>query len=161
MNNTPKIIIREVLATEIPFIHNLCKRVFQKNIAPTLSAKGIDKFNHHVIPCDKILNRLEKGNKIYVAFSERTIVGMSEIRSPGHLGLLFIDDTYQKRGIGQQLIHQAMLNCKQLFPQSTHMTVNSALQAIRFYEKLGFVASDKEQEEEGLRFLPMKIRNEV
>ena len=67
-----------------------------------------------------------------------------------HIGLLFVDKNYQRRGIGKQLILHIL---KQKDDKPT--TVNASPYGHEFYKKLGFKDTDVEQVTNGVRYYPM------
>ncbi len=55
------------------------------------------------------------------------------------------------------LFELALARCRAAEPDLQVITVNSSSYAVRIYEKMGFKATDVEQEENGIIFTPMKL----
>jgi Acetyltransferase (GNAT) family. len=91
-------------------------------------------------------------HRFYGAYRDNKLVGVIATRNDHHhIGLLFVDKSYQRKGIGRQLI-QHILDMKDEEP----ITVNSSPYAHEFYKKLGFLDTSEEQITNGVRYYPMK-----
>jgi GNAT superfamily N-acetyltransferase len=69
---------------------------------------------------------------------------------------LFVKKKYQHKGIARKLFNELKIELIKNNPNSEVITVNSSPFAVKIYEKLGFVTTDKEQLQDGLCFTPMK-----
>jgi GNAT superfamily N-acetyltransferase len=88
----------------------------------------------------------------YGAYQDNKLVGVIATRNDHHhIGLLFVDKSYQRKGIGRQLI-QHILDMK----DEKTITVNASPFGHEFYKKLGFVDTCEEQITYGVRYYPMK-----
>ena len=67
-----------------------------------------------------------------------------------HLYWMFVDGKYHRRGIARKLFDIMVENIK-----PHRMTVCASPYAVEVYRKLGFVDSGDEQNEQGLRVIPM------
>ncbi len=127
---------------------NLVWKVFLKYEAPFYTEQGINTFHNFI--SDK-----EKMNSLvfYGMYEENKIVGVIATRNNGnHIALFFVDGDYHKKGIGKKLFQKVLENST-----SNIITVNSSVYAVDVYHKLGFVDTDIEQIDEGIRFTPMKF----
>ena len=127
----------------------LVKEVFLEFEAPDYPEEGIVEFMH-AISDESYLNM----HRFYGAYQDEKLVGVIATRNNHHhIGLLFVDKNYQRRGIGRQLI-QNILTQKDEGP----ITVNASPYGHEFYKKLGFVDTSEEQITNGVRYYPMKRR---
>ena len=133
-----------------PFAYNTgSRRVLEKAgfqfEAPEYSKEGIDFFQASLDDEERT-----RALKFYGAFDGNQLVGTLCMREPQHIGGFFVKADYHRKGIGRALFETMRRDYdKQEF------TVNSSPYAVKFYEHLGFQASDKEQVVNGLRFTPM------
>lgn len=89
----------------------------------------------------------------YVLEVEYGIVGVIAYRKPTHLFHFFVHEAFQRRGFGRQLWNQT-------WPKLAHhstakITVNSSLNAVDVYKKLGFCVENEICESNGLKFIKM------
>lgn len=133
---------------EVKVAIELIKRTFLQDIAPYYDPQGIDNFNKAHNEESYLLEM--KGNKyLLIGAFDKKLVGVAGIRNLNHLRTLFIDKEYQSQHIGTKLL-QCVKNlvCGPL-------TVNATPRAVSFYQKNGFIQSQEEQGENGVRFVPM------
>jgi len=138
-------------------VYNLIYRVFKEFIAPDFSQQGIDEFLSFASP-EGLAERTQANNFASLALCQNQIVGMIEIRDYDHISLLFVDAEYQGSGIGSELIERSLGRCLARNPNLDSMSVNSGPNSVAFYEKVGFLPTAPEQEQNGIRFVPMILR---
>ncbi len=144
--NISQIEYRILFAEECDTAMELVWRVFLRFEAPEYPKDGVDAFYDSIHNVD-----FRQQLQLYGAFHENVLVGVIATRKNGrHIALFFVDQRYQKLGIGKNLFQ---LVCQ--YNQSREITVNSSPYAIKVYEHLGFLATDTEQMVDGLRFTPM------
>lgn len=119
------------------------------------SAEGVDEFTRYAAAAS-IGNRMNAGSIVVMAYLGATAIGVVEIRSPGHIGLLFICPEHQGRGAGRILCEAAVETAARMLPRPPKVTVKSAPGAVAFYEKLGFLVAGAMTEFNGMRFVPME-----
>ena len=125
----------------------LVKEVFMEFEAPDYCDEGIADFMH-AISDESYLNM----HSFYGAYQDNKLVGVIATRNEHHhIGLLFVDKCYQRKGVGRQLILH-ILTLKDDEP----ITVNASPYGHEFYRKLGFVDTNEEQITNGVRYYPMK-----
>lgn len=140
-NLTEDNLIKEALA--------LTLKVFKEFLAPTYSEEGLKEYERALKNKDFILQLKWKG-----AFKENKLLGIISTRNEGsHITFLFVEGKYHKQGIGKLLLQEVLGEC-----QKDKMTVNSAPYSVEVYNKLGFYNTDKEQEVNGIRFIPMELK---
>lgn len=114
-------------------------RTFLKFEAPEYTEEGVDNFRDFLYD-GTIYNDFKNGNyQMIVAVCDEKIVGAASFRNRNHLSLLFVDEPYQKQGLGSRLLsatceyikNEEGLDC---------ITLTAAPAAVEFYLKLGFEA---------------------
>ena len=147
----------------------LVKEVFMEFEAPDYCDEGVADFMY-AISDESYLNM----HRFFGAYSFDKLVGVIAIRNGRsgeshqarlngrvvtdegkanehhHIGLLFVDRNYQRRGIGRLLI-QHILKGK----DEALITVNASPYGHEFYKKLGFEDTNGEQITNGVRYYPM------
>ena len=68
------------------------------------------------------------------------------------INLFFVDKSSQAKGIGKKLMNIVIDDNENSF-----ITLNSSRYAVPIYEKIGFVKTEEEKEQDGLKFTPMKL----
>lgn len=111
--------------------------------------EGINNFHSFLIDNELYVSFLKGKYQMMVALDNNTIIGVASIRGGNHLSLLFVDETYHKKGVGRALIHAL---CKYLKEEAGErfMSVNAAPYAVKFYRKLGFSVIRPEEEYSGV-----------
>ncbi len=133
--------------SELQVVLGLVERVFNEFEKPDYSDEGFKFANF-----ESISKGLKNNLEIYVAKVGEKIVGMICVRDKSHIALLFVDKDYHHQGIAKNLVeHIKVLNKNKV------LTVNSSPYAIKFYQKIGFVAESEMQEIDGIKFVPMKM----
>ena len=128
----------------------LIRDVFMEFEAPDYSKEGIAEFLDFLEPLS-ITAMLDDGEiRIWICEYDGCIIG-AIAAGEKHINLLFVDGKFHRRGIARRLLEIMIENYK-----PTMITVNSSPYAIEAYKKLGFVETDSEREENGIRFTPMK-----
>ncbi|HPQ44731.1 MAG TPA: GNAT family N-acetyltransferase [Syntrophales bacterium] len=136
--------------------YGLIVRVFHEYVAPFYSENGVSKFLGILSPTR--LSEMNNGNNsfVIVAKDQSRIIGMLSVINDSHIALLFVDPLYQGKGIGKNLIDEAIKNCLNRNPALSAVTVSSSPNAKAFYEEAGFEVLRDEIDEEGMRFTPMQ-----
>lgn len=148
------IIIRQMEPGEEEQVAELIQEIFDQYIAADYTEQGIAEFGRFSSPQQIAKRRVS--NLFLLAIEHGQPIGVIEMRD-SHICLLFVDRTYQGRGIATRLINTAFSLIEENGGQVRVVTVNSSPYAVRIYQKLGFVATGDEQEVDGIRFIPMKL----
>ena len=90
---------------------------------------------------------------------EGDIAGFIAMRDRTHLFHLFVAAPHQHRGIARALWHEARDWAHQ-GAAACEFTVNSSLNAVRVYERFGFVAVGTALEAHGIAFQPMRLTSQ-
>lgn len=147
------ILVRPILNKEWENAMGLAWKTFLKFEGDVYTQEGIDNFRDFIT--DQTLHKMFlKGEYIvYGAFYRGEIVGVISLRNKSHVSLLFVDEAFHKMGIGRKLMHAL---CKEQREMGGYrLTVNSSPYAVGFYHKIGFVDTNLEQMQDGIRFTPM------
>ena len=138
-------------------VANFVWSVFKEFEAPSYKQEGINAFKNFILP-ETIKTQCETGEIFILCCKDMDeIVGVISMREFRHVSLLFVKKDYQKRGIAHKLFELSLEKCYTADPDLKIITVNSSQYAVRVYEKMGFEATDSEQEKDGIIFTPMKL----
>ena len=124
------------------------KKVYIESKDESYSEKGIETF------CNFIGNKeITKSFKVYGAFEDNILKGViATDKRKRHINLFFVDKSSQAKGIGKKLMSVIIDDNENSF-----ITVNSSRYAVPIYEKIGFIKTEEEKEQDGLKFTPMKL----
>ena len=124
------------------------KKVYIECKDESYSEQGIETF------CNFVDNKkITKSFKVYGAFEDNVLKGLIATDSPKkHICLFFVDKVSQGKGIGKKLMSFIIDDNENSF-----ITVNSSRYAVSIYEKIGFIKTEEEKEQDGLKFTPMKL----
>ena len=125
---------------------DLVWRVFSEFEVPVFPKEGAVEYKRIIEE-----TRQKKNITFYGAIDEGKVVGVLGMRENNHIGYFYVDSAYHQRGIGKRLFNIMKEDYKKKI-----FTVNAAPYGIPIYTRLGFVATDKEQNVNGVIFTPMK-----
>ena len=98
-----------------------------------------------------IQERLESNGYLHlIATVEGKLAGYIAFRGSDHLYHLFVDESYQGRGIAKALWQEALNETK-----ASKVTLRSSVFAIPVYRSFGFVESSERAEKDGIAYQPM------
>ena len=140
--------IKQLLNNEKDEALLFVKRVFIESEDDSYTKKGIETF------CNFVDNKkITKSFKVYGAFEDNVLKGIIATNSPKkHICLFFVDKVSQGKGIGKKLMSFIIDDNENSF-----ITVKSSRYAVSIYEKIGFIKTEEEKEQDGLKFTPMKL----
>ncbi len=150
------IYIRRMESGEEQEVSSVIQEVFSEFISPLYSEQGRREFLQYIEP-ESIRARAESNYIVYVAedVTQNKIIGMIEIKNFSQISLLFVERSYQYKGIGRSLLNKAKELCR---GRSVHkITVNSSPNAVRAYQAYGFKVLGEEKEINGIRYVPMNL----
>ncbi|MFP4067325.1 MAG: GNAT family N-acetyltransferase [Spirochaetaceae bacterium] len=145
---------RPLSKAEIPAAAALVREVFEEHVAPLYDATGVASFLDYID--EQALVRRAGRDHVLVGAEEPdtgTLLGVLELRRYAHIALLFVRTEHQGQGVGRALLRYAEETARGR--GRNILTVNATPNAVRAYEALGFAASDGEQEQNGIRSVPM------
>ena len=124
------------------------KKVYIESKDESYSEKGIETF------CNFVDNKeITKSFKVYGAFEDNVLKGViATDKRKRHINLFFVDKSSQAKGIGKKLMNIIIDDNENSF-----ITVNSSRYAVPIYQNLGFIKTEEEKEQDGLKFTPMKL----
>ena len=140
--------VKQLLNNEKDEALLFAKRVFIESEDDSYTKKGIETF------CNFVDNKkITKSFKVYGAFEDNVLKGIiATDRRKRHISLFFVDKVSQGKGIGKKLMSFIIDDNENSF-----ITVNSSRYAVSIYEKIGFIKTEEEKEQDGLKFTPMKL----
>ena len=140
--------IKQLLNNEKGEALLFAKKVYIESKDESYSEQGIETF------CNFVNNKkITKSFKVYGAFEDNVLKGIiATDRRKRHINLFFVDKVSQGKGIGKKLMSTVIDDNENSF-----ITVNSSRYAIPIYEKIGFIKTEEEKEQDGLKFTPMKL----
>jgi GNAT superfamily N-acetyltransferase len=116
---------------------------------------GADRFREATTP-EALASLIIRPQMIYLVSEEKGVIcGAVAIRERRHLLHLFVAPAFQRRGIGQQLWTVAREVARAC--GAREFTVNASLNAVAFYQKMGFATVGGAQQANGLVFQPMRL----
>lgn len=149
--------IRKGYASDWDGAMDLAYNTFVNFDAEDYTPEGQHNFKHFLSD-PELYQQFVVGNyQLLVALDEERIVGMLLLRERRHIALLFVDGEHHRQGVGHALVTCAadyVRASKRIF----HMSVNAAPYAVPFYQHEGFKNAQIEQFEDGIRYIPMKLR---
>jgi predicted GNAT family N-acyltransferase len=138
--------------------YELILRVFHEHVAPVYSKNGVAKFLGMLSPDG--LNETSNGRNSFLilAKEQSKIIGMLSLINESHIALVFVDTEHQRKGVGKNLINEAIKKCLKRNSNLSAITVSASPNSRSFYEKMDFKAQGDEIDEDGMRFTPMQKR---
>ncbi len=130
-------------------------KTFMKYDSKDYTDEGIQNF-FAFITDDNLYRSFLMGNyQMMVALDGERIIGAASVRNVNHLSLLFVDEEYQRRGVGRMLLNTM---CKYLKEEAgeQYMSLKAAPYAVEFYRKLGFAIVSPEEVYSGIRVTSME-----
>lgn len=143
--------IREMNPADASEVSRMVLAAFRESIAGELSEEGVHAFCELASP-EAFSKRLTEDNLMFVFEAQGRILGMIELKQGRHLAMLFVSPACQKRGIGRKLVQVALA-----YSRVPSVTVSASLPSVPAYQKYGFRVVGPEEEEQGLRYIPMEI----
>lgn len=147
--------ISTAVIKDIESISDLIRQCINESIAQTLSEEGLNHLFNHT-GSSSILDYYNQGYQFYKFSEELDIVGVAAIKPPSHLFYLFVASAHQGRGVGTRLWSHIRKTIHQAGGVSTPITVNSSLNAVPFYLRLGFEISGPVNSQYEVKCQPMK-----
>ncbi len=148
---------RKMVTDESDVVSRFVCSVFGSSVAPLYTKRGRRKFREYADP-EAISLRIGTDHFVLLAVEDSRIAGMIEMRRHRHVSLLFVESDRQGRGLGRDLLRRAMEICRSADPDLREITVNSSPNAVGVYGRMGFETTGREQNINGVRSTPMRLR---
>jgi len=148
-------LIRPAVEDDYKEAMDLVWEVFSRFNAPEYSDEGIRNFRLFLE--DGTLKKMFRTGdyRIFVFTVEDRIEGVISLRNQNHISLLFVNEKYQKKGVGSRLLRYLCRYCRE-WEEQEYITVNSSPYAVGFYHKFGFRDTDAVRFSDGISYTPMK-----
>ena len=130
---------------QLPAALELAFRTFLKFEGPDYGPEGIETFRSF-LKAEQEIAALD----FYGAFCGDTLCGMLAMRSRQHIALFFVEEGWQRRGVGRALFERAKRDAR-----PGRITVNASPAGVPAYLRLDFFPMGEEQVVDGMRFTPM------
>jgi len=148
--------IRSASRSDSAAISRLITESAMQHIVPSLTTEGGQQLLA-LMDEASMLSFFDDGFQFFVAEVDDELIGVSAVRPPCHLYSLFVQTDDQRTGIGQRLWLQALDWIVRQHAADV-VTVNSSLNAVSFYERLGFIRDGDPVGQHGVRYQPMQLR---
>ena len=156
MSMAEQLRIRKLEAGEIGEASKLVGSVFDEFVAPLFSEEGVSQFRFFIEPSN-LEKRLQRKSFILVAELDHEIVGVIAMRDWSHIFLLFVNGKQQRKGIAKRLLVAALHRCQDEGHPPEKVTVNSSPNAVKAYQRMGFIQIAEEETHQGIRASPMEL----
>lgn len=134
----------------------LAWRTFLQFEAKDYPPEGVKNFERFVTDSTIYRMFLIGSYHLFVAYADKTLVGMITLRDDSHISLLFVDEKYHRQGIGRALV-QYVRSFLASGARASHVTVNSSPYGVEFYHKLGFRDIRPQEQKDGIIYTPMEF----
>ena len=147
------IILRNAILSDADRTAAIASSLSAEHIAPSLADGGFDVLLASM-DSEQTRGRIKDGWLHLCAIHENSMIGVVVVKPPSHLYHLFVLTEYQRKGVGTKLFSAA--DAATLATTDACLsTVNSSLNAIPAYQRLGFTVDGAIVETNGVRCQPM------
>ena len=150
-----KKMVREATPQDYAIIQAIALDCFDHNVAKISNltiARFMMKRYYRVSAIEK---RLKDGNILIVDEENGQINGFFDMQKGLYLANIFVSPKMQRKGIGHRLMEEGIDRALAKYPETTLITLDATKDAIKFYEKFGFVFLDRTKSQFGVDFYPM------
>ncbi|ELB2200057.1 GNAT family N-acetyltransferase [Vibrio parahaemolyticus] len=143
--------IEETQESDFLQVVDLVKRVVDKNILLHFSNEGQVLFSSKVR--SDVETTFDKSKFQNLKLIENNqVIGFAALRENNCITHLFIDTNFQNKGLGKLLLNKLLS-----LTESSEVRLRASVNAQNFYQSQGFVATEGEQNIDGVRFVPMRL----
>nr|WP_250157902.1 GNAT family N-acetyltransferase [Vibrio alginolyticus] len=143
--------IEETQESDFLQVVDLVKRVVDKDILPHFSNEGQAMFSSKVR--SDVETTFDKSKFQNLKLIENSkVIGFAALRENDYITHLFIDTKFQNKGLGKLLLDNLLS-----LTESSEVRLRASVNALNFYESQGFIATEGEQNVDGVRFVPMRL----
>lgn len=149
--------IRKIKENEVKEALDLAMEVFLQFEAPDYKPEGVETFRK-VVQNEEYIAKCGQGIcPIYAAFDGGKIIGIMGMRANRtHINLVFTKKEYHRQGVATSIFRYLLEDLRKANPELKEITLNSSPYGRPFYLHIGFEPLSEEQEQDGIRFTPMK-----
>lgn len=133
----PVVAVRDMRPDEAGTVARLVRASFEQFVAKDFDADGHAHFEKFAA-ADALRARQRHGYLTLVADVHGAPRGVLQVRPPSHIVALYVEDRFQRRGIGRRLMLTAIERIRVAHPAAAFVTVASSEHALPFYRHLGF-----------------------
>ena len=154
--------VRFIKREEFRIAMALCWRVFCRFEADIYGDEGARSFSNFINDERLYQVHLAGGFPVAAAYDGGVMIGVAAVRSGPHLSLLFVDEAYQRRGVGRALLDYMrdwlVSHDDTGLGGRERMTVNSSPVGVPFYKAYGFTEEGSAVKKDGIYYIPMMLR---
>ncbi|HEY9061547.1 MAG TPA: GNAT family N-acetyltransferase [Pseudobacteroides sp.] len=150
--------IRVIDRADLPMVISLVWSVFSEFVAPGYEEEGIETFKKFIKPEE--LEKFIGSGRFFIlgGFVKGKLAGILAMRDNNHVSMFFVEKEFHSKGIGRKLLHEALRICIAKDPELNEVTVNSSPYAVDIYHKLGFENEGEETVNNGINYIPMRMK---
>ncbi len=134
----------------------LVRDCFDRYVAGDYPPHGRAEFYLYAEPA-ALARRQGNGHFTLVAVEDGRLLGVLEMRLPGHICLCFVAPHAFRRGVATALCDTAIARCQTLESELMAIEVNASPYGEAFYKKYGFAFVGPREEKNGIIFTPMTL----
>lgn len=146
-----RIDIRKAVNADFHDISLLLKSAWEHAFKKYLTEADLEKFTDVERRETQLLQLLEEGADIFVLLCDGKIRAVSTVRQCGlpflnccELIQLYVEPGFQRKGLGRKLINNTLRKMREKgYTNACLYTLEENTDAIKFYEKIGFSASEE------------------
>lgn len=146
--------VKRLQVEELQQALDLAWEVFEIDVAPTYPEEGVAEFREFI--SFERMRPLVQSREVsfFGAMEGDQLCGISAIQTDGHIILLFVGKVWQRRGAARMLFYAMQQYCV-IERAVVQMTVSATPNAVEAYKHLGFIQTNNEQMQDGIRYVPM------
>ncbi|QYJ76886.1 GNAT family N-acetyltransferase [Shewanella sp. FJAT-52076] len=144
--------IAPVTKADLEAVMQLVLEVAQQDVLPLFSQEGQETFLNRVLP--DVETTFDSSKFIALkACQGSKLVGFAALRDGNFLTHLFVDKSVQGSGLGKTLLSTLLGRT-----EANEVNLCSSVNAVGFYQHLGFSPTGPQAQKNGVRFVPMRIK---
>lgn len=149
-------IVRRLTPQELRPMLALVWETYLEFEAPDYPPQGVEVFRREIIQGARFQQDCLTGkNRMWGAFDGQRLIGTMVMRGESHICLAFTHKAYHRRGVASAIFRQLVADVRRENPYVARLTLNAAPYGLPFYRHVGFVATDRQQCQNGVLFTPM------
>lgn len=148
-------VIRLAESADLLLMSDLMERSLRRHVLKDCSREGSTTLLQAASP-ERLAENLAAGFTYHVAATSDAIYGVVGMKPPCDLHQLFVADVMQRQGLGRKLWQAARDGVCLQHSVPPIFTVQSTLNAVPFYARIGFDMAGDVAERGGVRLQPMR-----